>query len=64
MPQQQVQKTTPERKRKPVAEDVADAKSSAEQLKADLDAVLDDIESVLEENAETFVKDFVQKGGQ
>jgi ubiquitin-like protein Pup len=30
----------------------------------DLDAVLDDIESTLEGNAEEYVNSFVQKGGQ
>ena len=30
----------------------------------DVDAILDEIDSVLEENAEDFVKSFVQKGGQ
>lgn len=30
----------------------------------DLDALLDDIDSVLEENADDFVRGFVQKGGQ
>ena len=30
----------------------------------DLDKVLDEIDGVLEENAEVFVRDFVQKGGQ
>lgn len=29
-----------------------------------LDAVLDDIESVLEENAQEYVNSFVQKGGE
>lgn len=29
-----------------------------------LDAVLDDIESVLEENAQEYVSSFVQKGGE
>ena len=29
-----------------------------------LDAVLDDIESVLESNAEAYVNGFVQKGGE
>jgi ubiquitin-like protein Pup len=29
-----------------------------------VDALLDEIDSVLEENAEDFVKSFVQKGGQ
>lgn len=30
----------------------------------DIDAVLDDIDEALEANAETFVRGFVQKGGQ
>ena len=35
-----------------------------EKLDADVDALLDDIDDVLEENAEEFVRGFVQKGGQ
>jgi len=31
---------------------------------SDVDALLEDIDDVLEENAEDFVKSFVQKGGQ
>ena len=34
------------------------------ELDADVDAILDEIDSVLGENAEDFVKSFVQKGGQ
>ena len=30
----------------------------------DVDAILDDIDEVLESNAEEFVKGFVQKGGE
>jgi prokaryotic ubiquitin-like protein Pup len=33
-------------------------------LDADVDAILDEIDDVLEVNAEDFVKSFVQKGGQ
>ena len=33
-------------------------------LDADVDAILDEIDEVLEENAEDFVRSFVQKGGQ
>lgn len=36
----------------------------AEALDSDLDDVLDEIDSVLEANAEEFVAGFVQKGGQ
>jgi ubiquitin-like protein Pup len=35
-----------------------------EDLSADVDSILDEIDAVLEENAEEFVKSFVQKGGQ
>lgn len=33
-------------------------------LDADVDAILDEIDEVLEVNAEDFVRSFVQKGGQ
>jgi ubiquitin-like protein Pup len=35
-----------------------------EKLKAELDDLLDEIDGVLEENAEEFVKSYVQKGGE
>lgn len=35
-----------------------------EALKADLDELLDDIDEVLESNAEDFVKSYIQKGGE
>ncbi|MBA3234044.1 MAG: ubiquitin-like protein Pup [Propionibacteriales bacterium] len=35
-----------------------------EKLDDDVDAILDDIDEVLESNAEEFVRGFVQKGGQ
>ncbi len=34
------------------------------ELDHDLDAVLDEIDAVLEGNAEEFVRGFIQKGGQ
>jgi ubiquitin-like protein Pup len=33
-------------------------------LERELDDILDEVDAVLEENAEEFVKGFVQKGGQ
>ena len=41
----------------------ADTAHKAE-LDADVDSLLDEIDSVLESNAEEFVRSFVQKGGQ
>lgn len=35
-----------------------------EELKADLDDLLDEIDEVLEHNAEDFVKNYIQKGGE
>ena len=35
-----------------------------EQLGEDVDTILDEIDDVLEENAEGFVRAYVQKGGQ
>lgn len=34
------------------------------RLKEDMDRLLDEIDNVLEENAEEFIKNYVQKGGQ
>jgi ubiquitin-like protein Pup len=41
--------------------DVAERK---EALDDDIDAILDEIDDVLETNAEDFVKSFIQKGGE
>jgi prokaryotic ubiquitin-like protein Pup len=46
------------------APEVAVDTSKGEQLKADLDDLLDEIDEVLEENAEEFVRNYVQKGGE
>jgi ubiquitin-like protein Pup len=40
------------------------AAERAEKLKADLDGLLDEIDEVLEDNAEEFVRSYVQKGGE
>ena len=60
----QKQKQAPGRTEE-VVEEVAPAVSeSGEKLKAELDDLLDEIDEVLETNAEDFVKSYVQKGGQ
>ena len=48
---------TEERTERPVSERAA-------RLRDDLDNLLDEIDGVLEENAEEFVKNYVQKGGE
>ena len=40
------------------------ASSKAAELKEEMDDILDEIDSVLEENAEEFVKSYVHKGGE
>ncbi|WP_283136807.1 ubiquitin-like protein Pup [Rhizohabitans arisaemae] len=41
-----------------------DVQERQEKLTDDVDAILDEIDEVLEENAEEFVRSYVQKGGQ
>jgi len=41
-----------------------EATARKEALDDDIDSVLDEIDGVLEANAEEFVRGFVQKGGQ
>jgi ubiquitin-like protein Pup len=50
----------------PAEGDAAQQQTSpkSEKLKEDMDDILDEIDSVLEENAEEFVKSYVQKGGE
>jgi ubiquitin-like protein Pup len=48
----------------PAPEASAEVAERHEQLSEDVDDLLDEIDSVLEENAEEFVRGYVQKGGQ
>lgn len=45
-------------------ENSSDVAERHEKLSEDVDAILDEIDDVLESNAEDFVRAFVQKGGQ
>jgi ubiquitin-like protein Pup len=58
------QKTTSDRTDEVTEEAAPTTSESGEKLKADLDDLLDEIDEVLETNAEDFVKSYVQKGGQ
>ena len=44
--------------------DSADVQERHDKLSEDVDDILDEIDSVLEENAEDFVRQYVQKGGE
>jgi ubiquitin-like protein Pup len=57
------QRPSPKERADEEVEDLAPSKQG-EELKEELDDLLDEIDSVLEENAEDFVKSYVQKGGQ
>jgi prokaryotic ubiquitin-like protein Pup len=45
-------------------EEKSDISERHEKLTEDVDAILDEIDDVLETNAEDFVRAFVQKGGE
>jgi prokaryotic ubiquitin-like protein Pup len=46
------------------ARPASNMKDRGETLKEDLDRIIDEIDEVLEENAEEFVKNYVQRGGE
>ena len=63
---ERTQKSKPasERKDETVEEAAPAVTETGDKLKAELDDLLDEIDEVLETNAEDFVKSYVQKGGQ
>ena len=61
--QERIQRQKTERPREE-SDDVTVVTKKGEQLKAELGDLLDEIDVVLEENAEEFVRNYVQKGGQ
>ena len=60
---EQKKRASPERADE-VVEEVPAASAAGDKLKAELDDLLDEIDEVLEDNAEEFVRNYVQKGGQ
>jgi ubiquitin-like protein Pup len=65
--QEQKRKGAPARTTEVETEVVDDAPATSERgekIKAELDDLLDEIDEVLEDNAEEFVRNYVQKGGQ
>ena len=60
---EQIKKTSRERDAEPVEQAPA-ASKQGEKIKEELDDLLDEIDSVLETNAEEFIRAYVQKGGE
>jgi ubiquitin-like protein Pup len=68
MPTHDSGQTRPQRTHETEVEEAVEANTDVaerhEKLTEDVDAILDEIDEVLESNAEDFVRAFVQKGGQ
>ncbi len=47
-----------------VVEELPSSTHQGDKLKAELDELLDEIDEVLEDNAEEFVRSYIQKGGE
>jgi ubiquitin-like protein Pup len=62
--QERKQKPTTKREGEEPTEEVAAPAKQGEKIKEELDDLLDEIDSVLEENAEEFVRNYIQKGGE
>ena len=62
------QKRKVERPKSPPEEEAGGANpevaKKGKKIKEDLDKLLDEIDNILEENAEEFVKSYVQRGGE
>ena len=65
MAEREQKQRTPQERSDEVDEDTTPvSQERGEKLKADLDDLLDEIDEVLEDNAEEFVRSYVQKGGE
>lgn len=62
--QEQTSRSTGETDEAVVEATPTDVHERVEKLDEDVDALLDEIDDVLESNAEEFVKGYVQKGGE
>jgi ubiquitin-like protein Pup len=64
MAEQERRQRSTESRSDEVSEEPPATSESGEQIKAELDDLLDEIDEVLETNAEDFVRSYVQKGGE
>jgi ubiquitin-like protein Pup len=61
---EQKKKSAPARTDEEEVDEVPATSETGEKIKAELDELLDEIDGVLETNAEEFVKSYIQKGGE
>jgi len=64
MPEREQMKKQSSTREEEAVEEVPTSNRKGDELKAELDELLDEIDGVLEENAEEFVRSYVQKGGE
>ena len=64
MPEREQIQKAPQKRREEESTETNTPSSQGEKIKGELDELLDEIDSVLETNAEEFVKSYIQKGGE
>lgn len=64
MAEREQKRRTPARREDDEVVEAPATTETGEKLKAELDDLLDEIDEVLESNAEDFVRGYVQKGGE
>ena len=61
---EQIKKTTQKKTDDEVVEEAPSGSEQGQKIKAEIDDLLDEIDEVLESQAEDFVRSYVQKGGE
>jgi len=64
MSERELKKKATPAKRDTEVDDTPANTAQGDKIKAELDDLLDEIDEVLETNAEDFVKSYIQKGGE
>jgi prokaryotic ubiquitin-like protein Pup len=64
MPEREQKRKATTNRTEEAVEELPATSKQGDKLKAELDDLLDEIDEVLEDNAEEFVRSYVQKGGQ
>ena len=64
MPERELRKKPAPQRREDEVEEAPASTEAGDKIKAELDELLDEIDDVLETNAEDFVKSYIQKGGE